>query len=86
MKYGSSLSLSFLSGWQKGHIGREGTIGGWNRIVTLEAEVELGREEADAAIEVVVTVGFVGVTDVEVTTETVDNKVLVEAEAAVLEV
>ena len=71
--------------------------------------MELGREEADAAIEVAVTVGFVGVTEVgtiigvdkaaagtatfavveeevENTTEAVDNEVVVEAEAAVLEV
>ena len=75
--------MSFLSGWQKGRIGREGTIGGWDRVVTFEDVVEfalvsdgtaetagseLGRE-ADAAIEVVVTFGFVGVTEVEVDVE-----------------
>ena len=75
--------MSFLSGWQKGRIGLEGTIGGWDGVVTLEdvvdlefvsdcgaeaAEGELGRE-ADAAVEVVVTFGFVGVTEVEVDVE-----------------
>ena len=64
--------MSFLSGWQKGRIGLEGTIGGWDGVVTVEdvvdfvfvsdggaeaAKGELGRE-ADAAVEVVVTFVF----------------------------
>ena len=85
MKLVSSLSLSFLSGWKKGRIGCEETIGGRDGVVTLddvvdlafvsdgEAEAagdELGRE-ADAAIEieVLVTFGFKGVTEVEVDVE-----------------
>ena len=72
--------MSFLSGWQKGRIGLEGTIGGWDGIVTVEdvvdivfvsdggaeaANSELGRE-ADGAVEVDATFGVVGVTEVEV--------------------
>ena len=77
--------MSYLSGWEKGRIGLEGTIGGWDGVVTLEDVVdlafvsdgaaeaagdELGRE-ADAAIEieVLVTFGFKGVTEVEVDVE-----------------
>ena len=99
--------MSFLSGWKKGRIGCEGTIGGWDWVVTLEDVVdlafvsdgaaeaagdELGRE-ADAAIEieVLVTFGFKGVTEVEVDVEetaagTATFAVVVELEVEVARV
>ena len=97
MKLVSSLSLSFLSGWKKGRIGCEGTIGGWDGVVTLDDVVdlafvsdgaaeaagdELGRE-ADAAIEVVVTFGFVRVTEVDVEETAAGTAVVVEVEVEV---
>ena len=66
--------MSFFSGWQKGRIGREGTIDEWDGVVTSEdvsdgAAEAAGGElegEADAANEVVVAFGFVGATEVDV--------------------